>query len=65
LYPSSYTLTLWMGITNVSTFDFVHDVLSFEIHQGNISLRTFPFTSYRGVFYQHSLWTKSNTYTAS
>ena len=65
LYPSSYTLTLWMGITNVSTFDFVHDVLSFEMHQGNISLRTIPFTSYRGVFYQHSLWAKSNTYTAS
>jgi lipopolysaccharide transport system ATP-binding protein len=63
LYPSSYTLALWMGITNASTFDFVHNVLSFEIYQGNISMRTFPFTGYRGVFYQHSVWEKSNSYT--
>jgi lipopolysaccharide transport system ATP-binding protein len=58
LYPSSYTIMIWTGINNISTFDYVSNILNFTIYQGNISKRTFHFTNSRGIFYQHSLWSK-------
>jgi lipopolysaccharide transport system ATP-binding protein len=56
LYPSSYTLTVWAGIFNGALLDAAHDAINFEMYQGDVSKRTFPFNTREGVYYQPSLW---------
>jgi hypothetical protein len=56
LYPSSYSIMLWSGVINHATFDVIENAASFLVFQSNVSKRTFPFSSTRGVYFQPSSW---------
>jgi lipopolysaccharide transport system ATP-binding protein len=51
LYPGTYSVGVWLA-----GFDYVPDVLRFQIIQGAVSQRTQPFYPDRGVYYTPTLW---------
>lgn len=55
LYPHRYKLSLWVGALG-SGLDYIPDVVDFSIIQSNISQRTSPFYSHKGIFYIPSHW---------
>ncbi|MGW8227273.1 MAG: ABC transporter ATP-binding protein [Gammaproteobacteria bacterium] len=51
LYPGTYNVAIW-----VAGFDYVQDLLSFQIVQGSVSRRSSPFYPDHGIYYSPSTW---------
>jgi lipopolysaccharide transport system ATP-binding protein len=51
LYPGTYHVSVW-----VCGFDFVRNVVAFQVIQGAVSKRNMPFTLDRGVYHTKTLW---------
>ena len=52
LYPGFYNVAIW-----VAGFDYVENILSFQMIQGSVSKRSSPFYADHGTYYSPSAWT--------
>jgi lipopolysaccharide transport system ATP-binding protein len=48
LIPDTYFVSFWIGPHNTLTYDFIEDVVSFDIIEGPIAERNFPYTLNHG-----------------
>jgi lipopolysaccharide transport system ATP-binding protein len=52
LYPGFYNVAIW-----VAGYDYVENLLSFQMIQGSVSRRSSPFYPDHGTYYSPSVWT--------
>jgi homopolymeric O-antigen transport system ATP-binding protein len=51
LYPGNYNVAIW-----VAGYDYVENLLSFQMIQGSVSKRSSPFYHDHGIYYSPSVW---------